>query len=98
MFRKRDFFSDLAKEGEVDAQSSKRASKMREKEKESDDYSSEEVDPEQKTKTVNSMNKMLPSVRQAHEEVKKLEKQKNDSEEPAAKRMKVEGLKKFYEN
>jgi len=79
VFRKRDFFDTLHQEYQADPK--KRDQKAKEKFDSASSESSEELPTQEATKRVNSMNNMLPSVKQAHDEARVVEQQKKLDEE-----------------
>ena len=101
IFRKRDFIAELHQE-HIESGGKKREVKGAEKDWEAENET-HGLEPGQKLvsyKTTNSMNNMLPSVKDAHVEASEKRKQEEEDKEKEnllQKRQKIDGLKKFYE-
>lgn len=98
IFKKRDFDSSLHQDFLTNGEKKKRDLKSDSKET-GEELSSEEEREYPKFKQSNSMNNMLPAVKDAHEQAAQLseKRQQEQDEEPAKKRAKIEGIKKMIE-
>lgn len=94
IFKRRDFDVNLYNEFQVNGEPNKRDLKSMGKETHStsDSVKDEEEHVYPKLRVSNSMNNMLPSVKEAQEEAAAL------ADEPAKKRAKIESLKKHLES
>ena len=97
IFRKRDFIPELHQE-HFNSGGKKREVKNAEKwDEENESHGLEQGQKLVSYKSTNSMNNMLPSVKDAHQEASEKKKQEEEKENLLQKRQKIDGLKKFYE-